>query len=124
MVEFDALGGVGIGGGLMVSSALFYASLIGRELKNGSIVRKDTKDHGTQQLVENPQPKNSKIVILEDVITTGGSVEYACEKFKELGNEIVGVFCIINREKGGIESLKEKYNVPVEYMYRESDFIS
>lgn len=75
----------------------------------GFLVRKDAKGHGTNQFVEglaNFHP-GDKVAILEDVVTTGGSVLKACNRAKEAGLDVVLIAAILDREEGGKELLKE-----------------
>ena len=81
---------------------------LGRPL-NGLLVRKEAKDHGTGQFVEglgNFKP-GDKVAMLEDVVTTGGSLLKACDRVRAAGLDIVAVCCILDREEGGREKLKE-----------------
>ena len=76
---------------------------------NGLLVRKEAKDHGTGQFVEglgNFKP-GDKVAMLEDVVTTGGSLLKACDRVRAAGLDIVAVCCILDREEGGREKLKE-----------------
>ena len=113
-----AVGGLSIGADFLVSSIIQISSTI----INGCVVRKKSKDHGSQKVIENSQPEGTKIIVVDDVITTGASTSIACDKLLEIKNEIVGIVCIVDREEGGIEYLKRKYNVPVSFIFKKSDF--
>ena len=122
-IEFDVIGGVSIGGALIVSSLVYSYSLFVDKVIYGSVVRKNSKEYGLEEVIENKRPEGSKVIIVEDVITTGRSVEFACNKFLEAGNIVVGIVGMIDRKNGGIEYLKNKFNVPISCIFDESEFL-
>ena len=77
-------------------------------------MRKEAKGHGTGQFVEglgNFAPGDS-VAMLEDVVTTGGSLLTACERVRDAGLEIAAVCAILDREEGGREAIAEAgYNL-------------
>jgi orotate phosphoribosyltransferase len=75
-------------------------------------VRKEAKAHGTGKLVEGPFEAGDRVVIIEDVITTGGSARKAIEAVRAHGGQIVGVLAVVDREEGGREAI-EAEGVPV-----------
>lgn len=70
------------------------------------IVRKGDKGYGTNKLMEGLVSAGEKVVVLEDVITTGGAVLKACDVLKANKIEIVKLIGVINREEGGIENIQ------------------
>jgi orotate phosphoribosyltransferase len=74
----------------------------------GFIVRKEAKAHGTGRMVEGPVEPGEKVVIVEDVVTTGGSSLAAIEHCRQHGLEVTGVLAIIDRLEGGREAFAEK----------------
>ena len=68
---------------------------------NGFLVRKAEKAHGTAQRVEGFREKSARVVIVDDVCTTGASTIQAIEAAREFGFEIVGVLCLVEREEAG-----------------------
>jgi len=73
----------------------------------GFIVRKESKGHGTNRYLEgmaNFRP-GAKVALLEDVVTTGGTLIKACERVRDAGLEIAAVVCVLDREEGGRENL-------------------
>ena len=83
-------------------------SALDRRLINGLIIRKEAKGHGTQAWIEGPLPKEgTKITVLEDVTTTGGSAIKAVEKLREAGYVVDRVVTIIDREEGADALMKE-----------------
>jgi orotate phosphoribosyltransferase len=76
----------------------------GKQLK-GFIVRKEAKQHGTGRDLEGPVLPGESAIIVEDVVTTGGSSLAAIEKAEAFGLKIRGVLAIIDRLEGGQETL-------------------
>ena len=75
---------------------------------NALIVRKEAKGHGTQAWIEGLElPKGTKVTVLEDVVTTGGSAIKAAEKLRDAGYEVKRVVAIVDRQEGGIDAMKE-----------------
>ena len=70
ITDFDAVGGLTMGADPILAAVLTIAGLNGRDLR-GFIVRKESKDHGTGKLVEGPLVPESKVLIVEDVATSG-----------------------------------------------------
>jgi len=107
----DAVGGLTLGADPIVGAMLSLAGLEDLAL-NGFIVRKKAKDHGTKSLIEGPLQKGDRVVIIEDVVTTGGSSMEAITAVKELGCEVKKVLAVVDREEGGRENLaKEGYRL-------------
>ena len=103
----DAVGGMAIGADPITASIITLAAIEGRELR-GFIVRKETKEHGKGRAVEGPVAPGEKVVIVEDVVTTGGSSLRAIERVEQFGLSVVGVLAIIDRLEGGAEAFAEK----------------
>jgi len=118
-VDCDAVGGMTMGADPMVGGIIALAHNRGMNL-TGFIVRKQTKDHGTQKLIEGPIEKGMKTVIIEDVATTGGSANKAIEAVKEFGCEVVKVLVIVDREQGAGEFF-ESINMPFEAIFTKSE---
>ena len=70
-------------------------------LLHGFLVRKSEKTHGTGRRVEGFLKQGAHVVIVDDVCTTGGSTITALEAAREAGMNVVGVFCLVDREQGG-----------------------
>jgi orotate phosphoribosyltransferase len=66
------------------------------------IIRKEAKGHGTQAYIEGPSlPKHAKVVVLEDVVTTGQSAMLAVERLRAAGYTVEEVIALVDREQGG-----------------------
>jgi orotate phosphoribosyltransferase len=72
---------------------------------DGFTVRKEPKDHGTGRRIEGPFHAGATIVVVEDVITTGGSALRAAEAVQAAGGLVLGVLAVVDREEGGRETL-------------------
>ncbi len=116
-VILDMVRGIGkdidsVGGPTMGADPIAAAVGIAGHLKNDPIrifaVRKKTKEHGRQKLVEGNFKEGDKVVIVEDVITTGGSIFQAIEAVEESGGTIEGVIVVVDRQQGGEQNLNDK----------------
>jgi orotate phosphoribosyltransferase len=103
----DAVGGMAIGADPITAALITVAGRSGRNLR-GFIVRKEAKQHGTGRDVEGPVKPGDNVVIVEDVVTTGGSSLAAIEKAEAFGLKVRGVLAIIDRLEGGREKLAER----------------
>ena len=118
----SAVGGLSIGADFLVAAVIQLAAQRGHPLINGCVVRKERKQHGTRNYIENEQPPGTRVLVVEDVVTTGGSTSLACDRLIDAGNEIAGIVGLIDREQGGIDNLRRKYGVPVTTLFRSSEF--
>jgi orotate phosphoribosyltransferase len=71
-------------------------------------VRKDAKAHGTGRLIEGNFRSGSQVVVIEDVITTGGSALRAIEAVTQAGAAVLGVLAVVDREEGGRRALEQE----------------
>lgn len=106
----DSVGGLTLGAD-PISYAIAHASALEAEAGTGGMVRsftvrKEAKQHGTGKLIEGPFQAGDKVVVVEDVITTGGSALKAVEAIRAAGGEILGVLALVDREEGGREALE------------------
>ena len=76
----------------------------GRDLE-GFLVRKEPKGHGTQQYIEGPLKPEQRVVIVEDVVTSGGQIAMSADDLRGLGANVSHAICVIDRESGGTEKL-------------------
>ena len=100
----DAVGGMAIGADPITAAILTVAGRGGKSLR-GFIVRKEAKQHGTGRDVEGPVQPGDRVIVVEDVVTTGGSSLAAIEKAEAFGLKVRGVMAIIDRLEGGREAL-------------------
>jgi orotate phosphoribosyltransferase len=106
-VEFDAIGGMSIGADPIIGGVITVAAEQGRSLA-GVLVRKEAKGHGTNRFVEGPVKLGQKIVIVDDVVTTGGSSLLAIDRVTEFGLKVVQVVGIVDRLQGGAENFAKR----------------
>ena len=99
--EFDLLGGLEMGG-IPIATAI---SLITGD--NTLFIRKEAKKYGTAKLAEGADIKGKKIILIEDVVTSGGQIIISAGQLRERGAIIEKALCVIDREAGGTEKLKE-----------------
>lgn len=104
--DYDAFAGPTIGADPIIGALLTLVAGQGLE-KEGFLIRKLSKEHGTRKLVEGNITKGSKVVLLEDVTTTGGSLIRAAEAVTESGGEIVCIVTLVDREEGAEKNLTE-----------------
>ena len=98
--DCDAIGGLTLGADPLVAGVAMVSAIEERYL-DGLIVRKEPKGHGTKAWIEGPTlAPGSKVTVLEDVITTGGSAIQAAEKLRDAGYIVENVVAIINRQEG------------------------
>src|ERR1700688_2878575 len=90
----QAIGGLTMGADPIVTAV----AVVSGEL-HGFLVRKAEKQHGTGQRIEGFREKGARVVIVDDVCTTGASTVQAIEAAREFGFEIVGVMCLVEREE-------------------------
>ncbi len=89
------------------------------------VVRKERKAHGMQRMVEGLESvEGRKVVIVEDVCTKGESTALAIENAKAAGMKILGAICLIDREAGAGELLRERFGVELASIFKLSDFRS
>ena len=102
-----AVGGMSIGADPITAAVITVAAYQNIPLK-GFMVRKESKEHGTKKFVEGPITAGDRVVIVEDVVTTGGSSFDAIAKVEALGVTVDGVIAIIDRLEGGRELFEAK----------------
>lgn len=107
----QAIGGLTMGADPIVVAV----SVVSGEL-NGFLVRKAEKQHGTGQRIEGFREKAARVVIVDDVCTTGGSTVQAIEAAREFGFEIVGVMCLVEREEAKGRPNVEKAAAPAPFV--------
>ena len=96
-----AVGGLTLGADPLVSS-MSVISAVDEVKLDALIVRKETKGHGTGAWIEGPElPKGSKITVVEDVITTGGSAIKAVTRLRDFGYKVDRVVAIVDRQENG-----------------------
>ena len=98
-----AVGGMSIGADPITAAVVTMAGVRGLPLK-GFLVRKQPKDHGTGRYIEGPVNAGDEVVIVEDVVTTGGSSLEAIERAEAFGLKVQRVVAIVDRLEGGAKA--------------------
>src|SRR5438552_18119773 len=108
-IQADAIGGLTMGADPIATAVAVVSGLEAKPVP-AFIVRKETKGHGTQRSIEGYDGKpGSRVIVVDDVCTTGDSILKAAEKAEEAGYEVVATFCVVDREEGGTEIIAQKY---------------
>ena len=110
----DAVGGMSIGADPITAAVVTMAGVAGLPLK-GFMIRKEPKGHGLGRYVEGPVAAGNRVVILEDVVTTGGSSLLAIERAVEFGLQVERVVTLVDRLAGGREAFAAR-DVPMDAM--------
>ncbi len=100
-----AIGGLTFGADPIAVATAFASHLKGHPIKAFSI-RKEQKDHGVIKWIEGDVEPGEKVVIIDDVATSGGSTLKAVERAKDEGLEVIKVITLIDRQEGGIENIR------------------
>jgi orotate phosphoribosyltransferase len=112
--EAERLGATAVGGLTMGADPVACAALAAGADAKAFFVRKERKAHGLQRWVEGPplDPATDRCLIVEDVVTTGGSTLQAIERVQEEGLVIVGVVSVLDRLAGGGEKIEAAAHAP------------
>jgi len=105
-----------IGGLTMGADPVVVAVTVTSGELHGFLVRKAEKQHGTGQRIEGFREKGARVVIVDDVCTTGASTIQAIEAAREFGFEVVGVMCLVEREEAKGRPNVEKAAAPAQFV--------
>ncbi len=105
-----AIGGLTLGAD-PVAAAVAYTSHIKGEPLEAFVVRKEPKKHGTMLWIEGNVKKGDRVLIVEDVLTTGNSTKEAIKRARQAGLKVMGVIVLIDRQEGGKKTI-EAMGVP------------
>jgi len=117
-----AVGGLTLGADPL-STAVAYTSFVEGHPLDAFIVRKEAKGHGMGKLIEGGHflPLKAQVVIVEDVVTSGGSSLDAARKVKDHGWKVLGIAAVVDREEGGREAI-EAAGFKLYSLFRKSEF--
>ena len=120
----EGVGGPTMGADPIATATAMVSSLAGDPIP-AFIIRKEPKKHGTGQWVEGRKNlrQGARVVIVEDVVTTGGSSLKAVEKAREEGLEVLGVIVLVDREEGGRETM-EAQGVALRAIFTKSEVVA
>ena len=119
----DGVGGITLGADPIATATSIAAFLEGRTI-HAFIIRKEPKGHGTGQWLEGRKnlPPGSRVVIVEDVVTTGGSSMKAVRRAEEEGLQVLGIVTLVDREEGGRENI-EKEGYWLKALFTKSELV-
>ena len=103
----DLVGGMAIGADPITGAVVTLAGVRGISLR-GVMIRKESKKHGTGQFVEGPHMPGERVVLVEDVVTTGGSALLAIDRCEAVGLTVDRVLAVVDRLEGGREAFNER----------------
>ena len=111
--EAERLGATAVGGTTMGADPIACAALAGGAGVKAFFVRKERKEHGLQRWVEGPPLEpGERCLVVEDVVTTGGSTMHALERLREEGHQVVGVVSVLDRLAGGGAAIEAAAGAP------------
>lgn len=118
--DVDAVGGLTLGADAIAGATSYYCQTIGRRVDSFT-VRKSAKKHGLRKYVEGCPGTN--VVVVDDVVTTGGSTIDAIRRCREENIRVVGVVVLVDREEGGMDAVRAEVGagVPVAAIFRKSE---
>jgi len=118
----SAFGGPTLGADSIVGAVCFLAQQEGRPLK-GFLIRKEPKKHGRQNLIEGKDlTKADRIVLVDDVATSGGSFIRSIAALKKDGLKVLKAVSVVDRQEGAREAL-EKLGCPLISLFKASEFL-
>lgn len=117
----DAIGGLTMGAD-PVAYAIAHASWIAGQPIHAFSVRKEAKAHGTGRRIEGSFAPGQRVIVVEDVITSGGSALRACEAVRAEGGDVAGVLALVDREEDGREAV-EAAGYPVRALFGISELL-
>ncbi len=122
--DIAGVGGMTLGADPLVSAVTVVSHIKKRPLP-GFIVRKQSKGHGTNQYLEGMAnfAKGDKVALLEDVVTTGGTLAKTIERVQDAGLVVAGVYCVLDREEGGADNLR-KLGFPLRAIFTRKELVA
>lgn len=108
-IDAAAIGGLTLGADPIAAAVAVVSEFEGTPLP-AFIVRKETKKHGARREIEGWEgPKGSRVIVVDDVCTSGGSILEACRKVEAAGYEVAATMCVVDREEEGTEAVRLRY---------------
>ena len=107
LLKINGIGGLTLGADSIANATAIVAGQKGIDLIS-FVIRKEVKSHGLKKWIEGGINPGDKVVIIDDVITTGGSTIQAIERAENFGLEIVKVIVLVDREEGGKNNIQNK----------------
>lgn len=117
--SIPAIGGLAIGADPIVAGAVATSLQLGYPVQ-GFIVRKEPKGHGTGAWIEGGIEPGTRVAIVDDVVTSGGSIIKAIDNSRVEGLEPVAAYALVDREEGGAGAIEQQSKLPFEALFRYS----
>jgi len=105
-LDAEGVGGLTFGADPIAVATAFASGLKGKPV-NAFSIRKTMKDHGIIRWIEGDLTQGSRVVIIDDVATTGGSTIKAIERARSEGMDVIKAVILVDRQEGGVESIRE-----------------
>lgn len=121
-LQVTGIGGLTLGADPIAMAGALISTQNGKKI-NPFIVRKEAKGHGTGAFIEGVVQSGENVVIIDDVITTGGSTIKAIERARAAGFNIVKAVVLVDREEGGKEAIEE-LGVPVDPIFTRTELFN
>jgi len=120
--KINTIGGLTLGADPLTYGVTLYSQIQNKQPLKPLVVRKEAKSHGAQSLVEGLMDYGTlQCLVVDDVVTTGGSTIKAIDALRNIGVEVVAALCILDREEGGKEAIGAK-GINLYSLYKKSDF--
>lgn len=107
-----------------IANAISFSSIYTVAPVNSFSIRKEVKDHGVPNWIEGEVPKGAKVVIVDDVVTTGGSIIKAISRAENSFLKVIKIIILVDRQEGGLENIKGAVDVPVEAIITIEELMS
>ena len=116
----ESVGGLTLGADAIAGATAFYSQTTTRPVDSFT-VRKSAKSHGMMKFIEGCP--GARVVVVDDVVTTGGSTIDAIRKCREANIEVVGVVVLVDREEGGMDAVRAEAGpgIPVSAVFTKSE---
>lgn len=101
--EFDSIGGPAMGAIPLITEMMMESGIA-----RSFFVRKESKDHGNQDIIEGNLRAGDRVLMLEDVVTSGGSLYRAIQAVEAADAKVTQIYAVVDREEGAADFFKEK----------------
>ncbi len=115
-----AIGGLAIGADPLVAGVVATSWRLDYPIL-GFIVRKEQKQHGTGRKIEGSLPAGTGVAVVDDVVTSGGSIIQAASSCLEEGLKPAAAYALVDREEGGAEEISRACRLPLEALFKYSE---
>lgn len=121
-LRVNAIGGLTLGAD-PIAFAIAMVSGMQDDAVNAFVVRKKAKEHGLKKLIEGSIHEGDKVVIVDDVVTTGQSTIDAIDRARESSLDVIKAIALVDRQEGGRENIERK-KIPFESIFTRDDLMN